>query len=185
VKSIRRIILALLVLFSITIACSFLGIGKREVEIALGEEIRIEKAGFAFQEIPSYDQIITGRNVSMIPPDVDFGLFTPGVFMYGGIVESESFTLEDLYLKTVDMMTSEPSSRREITIDDAPGLAADLKSKPFTDGSTISGRMVVVLVTPNQQFIMIGEAPTELWEDELVYFFDAVQASVHFFEPEH
>ena len=183
-KSKRRIIYALLVLSSITIACSFLGIGKRAVEIELGEEIRIEKAGFAFQEIPGFEQMITGRNVSMIPPDMEVGLFTPGVFMYGGIVESESFTLEDLYLQTADMMTSERSNRREITIDGAPGLAADLKSKPFTDGSTISGRMVVVLLPPNQQFVMIGEAPTEQWKDELVYYFEAVQASVHFFEPE-
>ena len=180
-QSKRQIIFTLLALALTIIACSFLGIWKPEIE--LGAEVRIDKAGFAFQEIPDYEQIIGGHNVSMTPPDVEIGLFTPGIFLYGGPVESGSITLEDLYLETVDMMTSEPSNRQEITVDGAPGLAANLKSKPFADGSTISGRMIVVLVAPDQQFVMIGEAPTDLWEDDLVYFFEAVQASAHFFEP--
>ena len=181
-KSKNRIIFAVLILTSIGIACSFLGIGKPDIE--LGKEIRVEKGGYAFQEIPDYEQIIGGSNVSMTPPDAEIGLFTPGVFLYGGPVENESLTLEDLYQDIVDMMTSEPSNRKDITVDGAPGLVADLKSKPFADGSTMSGRMVVVLVAPDQQFVMVGEGPTEFWKDELRYFFDAVLTSVHFFEPE-
>ena len=62
-----------------------------------------------------------------------------------------------------------------------PGLAADVSGT--AEGKEMAGRVVFVAVTPTQSFTVLGSAPRERWDDELAPLFDAVMASVSFFEP--
>jgi hypothetical protein len=61
------------------------------------------------------------------------------------------------------------------------GLVADFY---LTSGETqAAGRAVFAAATPTQSFLMLGVAPSDRWDGELAPLFEAVLASVRFFEP--
>jgi hypothetical protein len=70
--------------------------------------------------------------------------------------------------------------QREITVDGYPGILADIGGN--VDGEQVIGRIVVVAVNPTQQFTMFASSPESRWS-EVEPLFDAVLASVYFFEP--
>jgi hypothetical protein len=119
----------------------------------------------------------------MEAPDADPDL-GPAVMLIGSAEEEEGATSEDLYDEFVSDLDSdvEVSEPREITVGGVSGLMADVSST--SDGEEMVGRAVFVAVSPTQQFIMFGAAPRDRWDDELAPQFDAVVASVTFFEPD-
>jgi hypothetical protein len=117
----------------------------------------------------------------MEAPDADPDI-GPAIFIMGFVGE-ESVSLEQLYDEfTVDLEEdTQVLDSQEILVDDVPGLMIDVSGS--TEGKDVVGRVVFVAVTPNQQFTMIGTAPSELWDDGFSALFDAVLDSVTFFEP--
>ncbi len=149
-------------------------------ETALGEEYRSDEGGFTLRTIPGYEIDEISGLVNMEAPDAD-PEFGPAIVLMGGAL-SESATTEELYDEfTADAQEDvEISEPRQITVGGLPGLISDLSGE--SEGTKGIGRLVVVAVTPTQQFIMAAIAPSERWDEELAPLFDAVLASVSFFE---
>jgi hypothetical protein len=147
----------------------------------LGEEQQSEQGGFAFQSILGYTIEGDFGLVGMEAPDADPEI-GPALMLQGGVTEggTTSQQLFDDFAGDVeaDVQISEP---REITVGGVPALAADLS---LTSGETqAAGRAVFAAVTPTQSFLVLGIAPGDRWDNELAPLFDAVLASVRFFEP--
>ncbi len=153
-------------------------------EIPLGDEYRSEDGGFAFRTIPEYEVEDFYGFVSMMGPNSDPNL-GPAIALIGGL-NNESTTVEQLFedfqqeVVQGDNVQIELSDMAEITIAGLPGMVADLSGD--VEGGAVNGRIVVAMVTPTQQFTMFGAAPNEEW-DEFAVLFDAVLASVSFFDP--
>jgi hypothetical protein len=151
-------------------------------EIELGEEHHSEDGGYSFRSIPGYTVEESAGYVTMEAPGADPEV-GPAIVMIGALSE-ESATREELYdglasdLKGGDIEVSAP---REINVDGLLGLVADI-SGTF-EGEDVAGRIVIVVVTPTRHFIMLGVAPVDHWEDEMVPLFVAVLGSVHLSEP--
>jgi sugar lactone lactonase YvrE len=149
--------------------------------VTLEGEQRSEQGGFAFQVVSGYTVEGDFGLVGMEAPDADPEI-GPALMLQGGVTEggTTSQQLFDDFAGDVeaDVQISEP---REITVGGVPALAADLS---LTSGETqAAGRAVFAAVTPTQSFLMLGIAPGDRWDNELAPLFDAVLASVRFFEP--
>jgi len=150
-------------------------------EVELGEEYRSEEGGYAFHTIPDYtvEEFLGMTNMQETEADPNVG---PAIYMMGGADEGDA-TSEQLYDDfmsdlDVDVEVSDP---QEILIDGKSGLMADVSGDE--EGQEVAGRVVFIAVSDEQAFTMIGAAPAERWEDEFSALFDAVLASVAFFEP--
>ncbi|MDY6876575.1 MAG: hypothetical protein SWK90_10310 [Chloroflexota bacterium] len=155
-------------------------------DVTLGEEVRSDMGGFAFQPIPDYIVEEAFGFASMEAPDADPEL-GPAVMMIGGTVEEgdeEGATAEDLYDEFVSDLEAgiEVSELQEVVVDGVSGLAVDIGGA--VEGQEMAGRVAFVAVSPAQHFMMFGVAPLERWDGELEPLFDAVVASVSFFEPD-
>jgi hypothetical protein len=149
-------------------------------EPELGEEYRSDEGGFAFKTIPDYAVEEFFGWVSMEAPGADPEV-GPAILLMNDVNE-ESITTEQLFDDFVqdietDVQVSEP---QEVTVGGLPGLAADL-NLTYEDTEAV-GRVVFVAVPPTRSFSAIGVAPSERW-DELAPLFEAVLASLTFFEP--
>jgi hypothetical protein len=142
--------------------------------VKLGEVQRSEEYGFSFRPIPGY-KLDTSFGAQMLAPEADPD--TGPAFMLAGGEAAEGTTAETLIasLKSDEIELSEP---KPITVDGVSGLAAELtRSK-----GDLSGRIVAVMVTPGQQFILFAMAPQAQWDEEVATLFDAVLGSVKFIE---
>ena len=186
-----RILWAVLVLAAVTLACSFGSKPKdadennsepAEVQSGggeLGEEFRNEAGGFLLRKAPGYNFQEAIGILNMTAPDAtpDAG---PGLMVVGGMNTEES-TNEQLMEKVkADSGGMQVGKAKKIKVDGLEGLSAEISGD--YNGQTIAGRMVVVMVTPLQQFTMLGIAPQERWKGELEPIFEDVLASVEFFE---
>lgn len=150
--------------------------------IPLGDEYRSLDGGFAFRPIPNYSLDEVFGFATMIAPDGDPNL-GPALIMIGE-VSDEVITLDELYSAQIaeysgeDIEVSEP---REVVVGGAPGLVVEVSGTE--DGEDIIGRIIVVLVSPNQQFTLISASPAKRW-DSFETEFEAVQSTISFFEPE-
>ncbi len=155
--------------------------GGAPADASPADEQRSEVGGFAYQAIPGYTTEEEMGFVSMEAPDADSEL-GPAVLMMGGAL-GESKTSQELYDKFVaDLEVGiEVSKPREITVGGAPGLEADISSS--SGGAQMAGRVVFVVVSEARYFTLFGAAPAGRWEGELAPLFDALVASVKFFEP--
>lgn len=151
--------------------------------VTLGDAYRSEAAGIAFNAIPDYDFEDDDGVVTMLAPGAnpDMG---PTIVIFRDIGE-EGLTLEQLFesIREDFSQGSSPaalSNQADITINGVPGITADITA--IVDGQEMDGRLVVALVSPTQPFGMVGGAPQAQWDD-FAPVFDAVLASVAFFEP--
>ena len=118
----------------------------------------------------------------MEAPDADPDL-GPFVFMIGGTNEEEKSN-EDIYNEFITEMPEEEISivnEQTIVVDGIEGLLADITG--IQEGEKVAGRIVIIAVTPTQQFTMFASSPQDRWT-EVEPLFDAVLASVYFFEPQ-
>ncbi len=168
----------LFLLLFISLACSFTG-NKDNSNDLLGETYRSESGGFSISKIKGYDFNDVIGIVNMTDPagNTETG---PGIMATGGISDAE-YTSQEL----LDKMKQESSGlkiskEKKIKIGGKEGLSADVSGN-YND-EEISGRVAVVMVTPTQQFTLIGLAPKDKWK-ELDPIFEAVLDSVKFFEP--
>ena len=148
----------------------------------LGEEYRSEEGGYAFRPIPDYQLEEFFGLASMTAPDGDPDL-GPMLMLIGGTNE-DAATEDEIFnefMQDAEGEDIEILDQKEITVDGKPGILADIGGD--VDGQQVTGRIVVVAVTPTQQFTMFASAPKDRW-DEVKGLFDAVLASVNFFEPQ-
>jgi hypothetical protein len=151
-------------------------------DVTLGEEYRSEEGGFAFLTIPDY--VVEGEPgfIGMNAPDADPDIGPSIMFM--GYTGEDGATSEQMLAEWRQDMEADfgMTDERKVTVDSVTGLAVDI-SGTDDNGRAVAGRLVVVAVPPAQQFVMLGAAPGERWDDELAPLFDAVVTSVTFFEP--
>jgi len=150
-------------------------------DVDLGDEYRSEAGGYAFQPIPGYEMEEFFGLASMAAADADTDLGP--MFMLIGGTNDEANTEDqifDKFMQDAEGENVEILDRREITVDSKPGILADINGE--VDGQQVIGRIVVVAVTPNHQFTMFASAPEDRWT-EVEDNFDAVLASIYFFEP--
>ncbi len=150
--------------------------------VELGEEFRSEEGGFAFRVIPEYQVVDFLGIVSMESPQAD-PESGPAIFFIGGINEQD-MTLDDLYqqeLAEFDTDTLTLGEVQDVRIDRKPARQVALSGKA-EDGTPITGRLLVVAVSPTQYVTMFAYAPQEQWDD-LVPTIDTVAQSLTFFTP--
>jgi hypothetical protein len=147
----------------------------------LGGRLVNEMGGYEFLAIPGQipirdaEKIYSNTEAANFDPQKDLNLFMTGNFTF------RTLTLEQIYSEAMEELDLEAAHPETISVDGAPGLSADL-TRTLPDGTALFGRLVVVEVNPHQRFIMLGEGTAEAWDAELDLLYDAVLASVRFFE---
>ncbi len=150
-----------------------------EPEIQLGDEYRSEEGGYAFRTVPGFVTEEFIGFASLVAPDSE----DVNIILVGG-ANQDGVDLDGLYQEAVEGVKDddiEISDRRSITVDGLQGYVVDIHG--FDGEMEMNGRIVVVAVSPNHEFTMVGSAPTARWENELEGYFDAVLGTVQFFEP--
>jgi hypothetical protein len=141
----------------------------------LGEEQRADEYGFVFRPIPNY-KVDTSFGMQMLAAgaDPDTG---PVFMLVGGKPLAEGATAETLMasLKSDEIELEAP---KPISVAGVSGLVAGLTRA----AGNLSGRIVAVMVKPDQQFVMFAMAPKEQWDAEGAALFEAVLGSVKFVE---
>ena len=151
-------------------------------DVKLGDEYRSEEGGYAFQPVPDYAFEEFFGLASMTAPDADPER-GPMLVLIGGTNEEEA-TQDELFNQFMQDAEGEDIQildQREIMVDGKSGILAEISGSDV-NGLPITGRIVVVAVTPTQQFTLFASAPEDRW-GEIAAKFDAVLASVTFFEP--
>jgi hypothetical protein len=123
-------------------------------EVTLSDEVRVEDGGFAFRPIPEYSLETGYGAATMMPPGADPDL-GPAIMLYGGVV-SEGSTPQEVIdsMQGPDINVSETSP---VFIGGFPGLKADI-SEP---GRDMVGQVVVIIVSPSQQFVGLAGSPAD------------------------
>lgn len=145
--------------------------------VALGDEQRVEEGGFSFRPAPGYSvEVSLGSMVNMLGPgaDPDNG---PAIMLVGGTTTAG--TTEQALIDSMKSDEFTMSAPYPIKIAGLDGLAVDI-TRPAGD---VAGRIAVLMVNDSQQFMIAGAAPKAQWDSEVGKLFDAVLASVKFFEP--
>lgn len=148
-----------------------------EVSVDLGEIQRNDEGGFSFRPVPGYSVTSLGGMTTMVAQGVDPAA-APLIMIVGD--ETDGATLEELYERLqsgTPMTVGEPEP---LTVQGMSGLVADLSGD--YNGMDMQGRVAVVKVTPTQQFMLLVGAPADSW-DAVAPYFDALLASIEFFEP--
>ncbi len=182
----RLLIIGVLILI-LTVACSLFGgdtsgTGNETGSESkyLGDEYRSESGGFSIRKALDYEFQDTIGIVSMIAPggDEDMG---PGIMVFGGLTV-EGTTNDDLMTKvSTDTGDLEVKNTKKIKVAGVDAISAELSGNQ--DGQDFKGKLVVAMVTDEQQFTMMGFAPADKWKD-VSPVYDAVLGSVSFFEPD-
>ena len=147
----------------------------------LGDEYRSAEGGFSFRPIPDWKLEEDFGIATLDAPNAD-PEYGPFIMIVGGTNEEEK-TTEDLYNEfTTDMdKSTQIISEHDIMVGGVQAKRIDIASTP--DGEPVAGSVVVVAVSPTQQFSMMGFAKRDDWLN-IVPLYDSVLASVKFFEPE-
>jgi hypothetical protein len=182
----------ILLISLLAISCalpSVCGIGEQITEqlpasppkVELGEEYMSEAGGYAFKTIPGYQVEEFYGLVTMLAPDADPEI-GPGITMLGG-TNDEAKTADQLLQDFQGGLEAGSSitHQREVTVGGIKGIMVDVETS--RNNKEAFGRIVIVAVTPNQMFSLLGVYPDKNWEGEHGDNFDAVLTSVRFFEP--
>ncbi len=144
----------------------------------LADEFRSESGGFSIRKVKDYDFKEVIGIVSMTAPDANSEV-GPGIMAMGGLNDTDATAAELLQKVRTESSALTFSPEKKIRVGSQEGWAMEVKGT-YND-LPIVGRMVVVMVTPRQQFTMLAISPAERWQ-ELAPIYDAVLTSVNFFE---
>ena len=158
----------------LSLACN---LGKKSSDL-LGEEYRSEEGGFSINKVNDFSFDDTIGIVNMTAPDAspETG---PGIMVMGGLMEEEMSNEDLLETMKAQASTIEVGKPKKTKVDGVSGLLADLSGE-YQD-VTIKGKIFMAMVSPKQEFVMMGLAPKEEWKD-LEPIYDAVLDTVTFFE---
>ena len=145
-----------------------------------GAEVSSDMGGFFFISVPGWivEEEVGIAAVTSPTADEDVG---PRFMLIGG-TNSTGYASNDELLQDFTQTDDdvEFSNQRQISIAGVPGLAVDIKG--VYEDTEVAGRIVVVMVSADQYFQMIGFAPSNQWEQVGPYFDELLQ-SVQFFDP--
>jgi len=185
-KSNRNLVYSIsLAVLILIMACSFFG-AKEEGNSPstpkdskyLSEEYRSEGGGFSIRKVREYDFKDVIGIVNMIAPGGDEKV-GPGILVMGGLTIKGTTNAELIEKMSSQSETMEVKKPKSIKVAGIDGLLADIGGT--YEGQDIKGKVVVAMVTDEQQFTIMGFSPAEKWND-LSPVFDAVLGSVTFFE---
>jgi hypothetical protein len=188
------------VMIVVTLACGWSNIEPRKIPTPI-EDISVtlepdpwwmqmldgrlvnEMGGYEFLGIPGQIPIRDAESFYTNTDDAGFDPQSDLNLLVTGTVSSQPATLEQIYTEAVSELNVDLIAPESIRKDGASGLSAEL-SRTLPDGTVMLGRVVVVQVNPNQRFVILGEGSAKAWEAELELLFEAVLASVRFFDPD-
>ncbi len=187
-KRILKFLIIVLVISLSSIACN---LGKFESNDLFGEEYSSEEGGFSIQKVKDYTFADVLGGIEMTAPNAEPQV-GPGLQIFGSLTDHEQ-TNEEMW----DIITQPGNTSFEFDkpdkykVDGTRGLLAEFDGEQ--NAVEVRGKVFLVMVKPDQQFIMFGVAPKEDWKDfEPVYmkvldsvkFFDAVPIDTSFEEYE-
>lgn len=177
----RVVIIICAVVLLFTLSCSFTGgIGTSgSGEKHLGEEYRSENGGFSIRKAKDYDFRDVIGIVNMIAPGGNDKV-GPGILVMGGLTIKG--TTNDSLIEKVgeESGTITTSNKKAVKVSGIDGISADLSGT--YENQKVKGKIVVAMVTDEQQFTMMGFSPEDKWKD-VSPVYDAVLGTVKFFEP--
>lgn len=187
-KRIFKFLIIVMVISLSSIACN---LGKFESNDLFGEEYTSEEGGFSIQKVKDYTFADVLGGIEMTAPDAEPEV-GPGFQIFGSLTDQEQ-TNEEMWdiITQPGNISFEFDKPDKYKVDGARGLMAEFDGEQ--NGVEVRGKVFLVMVKPDQQFIMFGVAPKEVWKDfEPVYmkvldsvkFFDAVPIDTSFEEYE-
>ena len=173
-KSIVLIVLAVFLM-----ACSLGGLlPGGDKESVSSDEYRSEAGGYSFKPLDGYDMTEEFGMTQMLAPGADTET-GPMIAIIGGTSEEE-LDNETLLASMAESFTDgELAEPKKVKVDGVAGLDVGIES---TTDEEISGRMVIVMVEPTQQFVAFAVAPDEDWK-AVSKDLDKLLKSVKFFTP--
>lgn len=142
-----------------------------------GEVTRSEGGGYEYEAPADYENSEAYGYAEMIAPggNIDTG---PIFVLIGGVAEEE-LTNEELISNMQDSFyDGKISEPKKVKVDGVAALSINVTD--LDNGA--EGQIIVAMVTPTQQFLMIGMAPEGEWKT-VKKDFEKVLKSIRFFEP--
>jgi hypothetical protein len=186
-RNIAFMVLIMIVLI-VTMSCN---LGKSTSSKNSNDVYTSDEGGFSFQILEDYsvNEVLAG--VEMVSPD-GIPEVGPGMQLYGGITDQEQ-TTEELWKLVTDPEIGlfEFDKPKKFKVDGVNGLIAEFKGEQA--GAAVKGKIFLVMVKPEQQFMMFGIAPKDDWKKfvptydkvlDTVKFHDAIPIDYSFEEPE-
>ncbi|MFZ6030077.1 MAG: hypothetical protein ACOYYS_20365 [Chloroflexota bacterium] len=149
-----------------------------------GDVFRYEQGGYAFEQVAGWNLETVADFTVMVAPDGDQDQ-GPAVFLMSE-AQDAAMTLSELYDQYASEMDDGDtvlSAPIDVQIGGVPARRVDI-SGTDDDGQEMAGSFVVAMIAPQRSFLMLGMAPQDRWEPEGRPAFDAVLATLVFFEPE-
>lgn len=180
-KRIFKFSIVLMIIALVSIACN---IGKFDSNDMSrdgnsDDKYSSQEGGFSFQKVKDYtiSEVLGGIEMTAPGAQPEVG---PGIQIFGSLTDQEQ-TNEEIW----DIITQPGNTNFDFDkpdkykVDGARGLLAEFNGDK--NGIEVRGKVFLVMVKPDQQFIMFGVAPKEDWKDfEPVYM--KVLDSVKFFD---
>jgi hypothetical protein len=168
----------------VTIACSLFGgsestVSSTKEDTYLGEEYRSEGGGFSIRKVKDYSFNDVIGIVNMIAPGGNDKV-GPGIMVLGGLTVKGTTNDELMEKINSEGGALKVQKPKAIKVAGVTGSSGNIEGT--YEGQEIKGKVVVAMVTDEQQFTLLGFSPAAEWE-KLSPIFDAVLASVVFFEP--
>jgi hypothetical protein len=150
-------LILVLVLAFVSTACN---LGKKTSKL-LGDEYRSEVGGFSLNKVNDYSFDDSFGIVNMTAPEAspETG---PGIMVMGGLMEQEMSNEDLLESMKAQASTIEVGKPKKTKVDGVVGLLADLSGE-YQD-VTIKGKIFMAMVSPKQEFILMGLAPKDEWK---------------------
>lgn len=155
-------------------------------DVRLGDQRRVEAAGFAFQPVSGYSSEFSGVSVTLSADERSDAAGTlillqaePGALL----VDDALADLDNAFAAIVESMSAQPMLQsgepEPVTIDGEAGQAIDIIDAG--GGSELSGRIVVARPEADRLFLAVALAPGPVWDEYASSDFAAVLGSVEFF----
>ena len=156
--------------------------------VQLGQERRVEEAGFSFRPPAEYALEFAGASVTLSAAErspASGAVMLLRADLAAELLPEPADSLGEAFASFVAAYTAE----RDLVADEAEAvrvggeaaLGADLSDGG--DGGGFAGRVVMTEPAQDRLFIMVGLAPVEAWQARGDVDFDAVLDSVAFFAP--
>lgn len=139
---------------------------------------RSDAGGYMFKQLEGYELGESFGITSLLPPGADPET-GPMIAMFGGGVEEEKDNETLLESMKVSMPEGDFSKEKKIKVDGKTGLEIEIED---TGDKDVVGRMIVVMVTPNQEFVLLGAAPMDEWK-QVNKDIDKLLKTIGFFTP--
>jgi hypothetical protein len=143
------------------------------------EVFRSDVGGYEYKIPVDFEQTEESGYVQMLAPGTNAD--TGPVFMMIGAAAPDIATNED-FLSQIQASFgfNTYTDAKKVKVGGKEGLQSDFSVD--NNGTKVEGRIVIVVVSPTQQFVMMGGGSSENWKGQTEVF-NAILKNVKFFEP--